>query len=60
MNWCASRWSCVLVVSPVIATQVVAAPAHPLKVSANGRYLVGSNNLPRLLTGDSRQTLFGN
>ncbi|MBI3387360.1 MAG: DUF4038 domain-containing protein, partial [Deltaproteobacteria bacterium] len=31
--------------------------AYPLKVSANGRYLVDQNNVPVLLTGDSPQAL---
>ena len=35
-----------------------AAPAYPLKASANGRYLVDSNGVPCLLTGDSPQALF--
>ena len=33
------------------------APLFPLKVSANGRYLVDQNNTPFLLTGDSPQAL---
>jgi chitodextrinase len=32
-------------------------PAYPLKVSANGRYLVDQNNEPFLITGDSPQGL---
>jgi hypothetical protein len=35
-------------------------PAYPLKVSANGRYLVDQNNTPFLLTGDSPWSLVGN
>jgi chitodextrinase len=34
--------------------------AYPLKVSANGRYLVDQNNAPVLLTGDSPQALIVN
>ena len=37
-----------------------AAPAYPLKVSANNRYLVDQNNLPFLLVGDSPQSMIGN
>ena len=33
---------------------------YPLKVSANGRYLVDQNNAPFLLTGDSPQALIVN
>jgi len=36
------------------------APAWPLKVSANGRYLVGQNGIPFLVVGDSPQSLIGN
>jgi len=32
-------------------------PAYPLKVSANGRYLVDQNNTPFLIVGDSPQGL---
>jgi len=32
----------------------------PLKVSANGRYLVDQNNVPFLMLGDSPQTIIGN
>lgn len=33
------------------------APAYPVKVSANGRYLVDQNNAPFLIAGDSPQGL---
>jgi hypothetical protein len=33
---------------------------YPLKVSANGRYLVDQNNGPFLIVGDSPQSLIGN
>lgn len=32
-------------------------PTHPLKVSANGRYLVDPNNIPFLIVADSPQAL---
>ena len=32
-------------------------PAYPLKVSANGRYLVDQNNIPFLIAGDTPQGL---
>jgi chitodextrinase len=35
-------------------------PSYPLKVSANGRYLVDQNSTPFLLVGDSPQSLIGN
>src|SRR5262249_47810056 len=37
-----------------------AAPPHPLKVSANGRYLVDQKAAPFLITGDSPQALMVN
>jgi Protein of unknown function (DUF4038)/Putative collagen-binding domain of a collagenase len=36
------------------------APAYPLKVSANNRYLVDQNNVPFMIVGDSPQALIGN
>jgi hypothetical protein len=36
------------------------APAYPVKVSANLRYLVDQNNTPFLITGDSPQSLMVN
>ncbi len=32
-------------------------PAYPLKVSANGRYLVDQNNIPFLIVGDTPQSM---
>jgi Protein of unknown function (DUF4038)/Putative collagen-binding domain of a collagenase len=37
-----------------------AAPAFPLKASANNRYLVDQNNVPFLMVGDAPQTLITN
>jgi hypothetical protein len=37
-----------------------AAPAHQLRISASGRYLVDQNNLPFLIIGDSPQSLINN
>ncbi len=34
-------------------------PIYPLKVSANGRYLVDQNNVPFLITGDNPHALIG-
>jgi hypothetical protein len=34
-------------------------PAYPLKISANGRYLVDQNNIPFLITGDNPHALLG-
>lgn len=38
----------------------MSAPAYPLKVSANGRYLVDRNNVPFLIAGDSPHLLVKN
>ena len=43
-----------MIASPVAAAT---APAYPLKVSANHRYLVDSDGVPFLIVGDSPQTL---
>jgi hypothetical protein len=39
------------------AAQPVRAPAYPLKVSANRRYLIDQKNVPFLITGDAPQAL---
>jgi hypothetical protein len=41
------------------APKAAAAAAYPLKVSANGRYLVDENNVPFLIVGDTPQGLMG-
>jgi Protein of unknown function (DUF4038)/IPT/TIG domain/Putative collagen-binding domain of a collagenase/Abnormal spindle-like microcephaly-assoc'd, ASPM-SPD-2-Hydin/Fibronectin type III domain len=47
--------------TPANATTTAASStAYPLKVSANGRYLVDQNNAPFLLVGDAPQALIGN
>lgn len=43
-----------------ITTSAAAAPAYPLKASANNRYLVDQNGAPFLMIGDSPQSLIGN
>jgi hypothetical protein len=42
------------------ASSSQAAPAYPLKKSANNRYLVDQNNIPFLMVGDSPQALIVN
>jgi len=44
----------------VLTSSSVAAPAYPLKKSANNRYLVDQNNVPFLMVGDSPQALIVN
>lgn len=41
----------------VLTDSSPAAPAYPLKKSANNRYLVDQNNIPFLIVGDSPQAL---
>jgi hypothetical protein len=43
-----------------VASPTHAAPAYPLKKSANNRYLVDQNNVPFLMVGDSPQALIVN
>ncbi|MBI1852190.1 MAG: DUF4038 domain-containing protein [Planctomycetes bacterium] len=46
--------------SPPVSVTTATGPTgatYPLKVSANGRYLVGQNDVPFLMTGDSPQAL---
>ena len=47
-------------ISLAFITEAVAAPAYPLKKSANGRYLVDQNNTPFLIIGDSAWSLMTN
>lgn len=46
--------------SPGVSISTPSRPAYPLKVSANGRYLVDQNDVPFLVTGDSPQSLIVN
>jgi hypothetical protein len=59
-GWTATQAFCAVLLSWVLASQTVAAPAYPLRKSANGRYLVDQNNVPYLITGDSPQALIVN
>src|SRR5436190_305828 len=43
-----------------LARPLWAAPAYPLKPSANGRYLLDQNNVPCMIVGDSPQALMVN
>ncbi len=44
----------------VLAAALIAAPAYPVTMSANKRYLVDQNNVPFLINGDSPQALMVN
>ena len=61
------KWDCLtlqailsLVLSLVIVVSSAATPAYPLKPSANGRYLVDSNNVPFLIIGDAPHSILAN
>jgi hypothetical protein len=46
--------------APPVAVTTAASYAYPLKVSANGRYLIDQNNKPFRIQGDSAQSLIAN
>ena len=49
-----------LLISLALVAQAAAAPAYPLKPSANGRYLVDSINVPFLIIGDAPHSILAN
>jgi len=51
---------CLLILFAAGMEALAGAASYPLKVSANGRYLVDQNNLPYLIIGDSPQSLIVN
>src|SRR5262249_54100394 len=57
-----SHWVMAVVLACAAAQSwsAAASPAYPLKRSANGRYLVGSNQVPVMIMGDSPQALLVN
>ena len=50
----------VFLIALVVVAKVSAAPAYPLRASANGRYLVDSNNAPFLVIGDAPHSIIVN
>jgi hypothetical protein len=46
--------------APPVVVTTAASYAYPLKVSANGRYLIDQNNKPFRIQGDSAQSLIAN
>ncbi len=59
-NFSAARALLSLVVCFGMMTNGLAAPAYPIKKSANGRYLSDRNNIPFLMVGDSPHSLIAN
>ncbi len=50
----------VFLIALVVVAKASAAPAYPLKASANGRYLVDSNGVPFLVIGDAPHSIIVN
>jgi hypothetical protein len=49
-----------LLISLALVATAAATPAYPLKPSANGRYVVDSNNIPFLIIGDAPHSILAN
>jgi hypothetical protein len=49
-----------LLISLALVAKAAAGPAYPLKPSANGRYLLDSNNAPFLIIGDAPHSIVVN
>src|SRR5262245_16605696 len=49
-----------LLISLALVAEAAATPAYPLKRSANGRYVVDSNNVPFLIIGDAPHSILAN
>ena len=49
-----------LLITLVLIAKAAATPAYPLKPSANGRYVVDSNNVPFLIIGDAPHSILAN
>src|SRR5438094_4921122 len=59
-NWLRARAILILLITLALLAQAAATPAYPLKPSANGRYLVDSNNAPFLIIGDAPHSILAN
>src|SRR6266481_5606962 len=49
-----------LVIALALIAQAAATPAYPLRPSANGRYVIDSNNVPFLIIGDAPHSILAN
>ena len=49
-----------LVMALALIAQAAATPAYPLRPSANGRYVIDSNNVPFLIIGDAPHSILAN
>jgi len=59
-DWLILRAVFPLLTSLVLVAQAAATPAYPLRPSANGRYVVDSNNVPFLIIGDAPHSILAN
>ena len=49
-----------LLISLALVAKAAATPAYPLHPSADGRYVVDSNNVPFLIIGDAPHSILAN
>src|SRR5262245_38550578 len=56
-DWLTLRTLFPLLISLALVAQAAARPAYPLKASANGRFVVDSNNVPFLIIGDAPHSI---
>ena len=49
-----------MLISLALVAKAMATPAYPLRPSANGRYVVDSNNVPFLIIGDAPHSILAN
>src|ERR1700758_953128 len=59
MDWLTAMVS-QLIISLALVAKAMATPTYPLKPSANGRYIVDSNNVPFLIIGDAPHSILAN
>ena len=59
-DWLALRAVFSLLISLALVAKAAATPAYPLQPSANGRYVVDSNNVPFLIIGDAPHSILAN
>jgi Protein of unknown function (DUF4038)/Putative collagen-binding domain of a collagenase len=58
--WLTLRAIFALVILLALVAEATATPAYPLRPSANGRYVVDSNNVPFLIIGDAPHSILAN
>jgi Protein of unknown function (DUF4038)/Putative collagen-binding domain of a collagenase len=59
-DWLTRQLVFPLLISLALVAEAAATPAYPLKRSANGRYVVDSNNVPFLIIGDAPHSILAN